>query len=781
MFTGLPLAMPTMGLLDTARLDKDAVLTEEGDFFAHLQESEVHEAPQAVAALPPAPGCLCIQLPDIMPRQATTLIAEKGLPPFLESTALLVPAKPPLSSDLQPAIPLGKLPQKPDTTPAFTVATTAQPRVEHVEKELQAPLPSTDAKPVAAIASPREFSRDAKPVHAEAVRSPAPAKNQGVPVPATQEHLPQGLPADLPVADMGQIDTDAIPIPIPIPSRPTPVAPTVGEAVLPDRGPRSQSSYPVRVEPPVARATLQSAPEVAKNAALPALPEPAVIQNQPLAVQPATNPAEQSPKEKAVILPQPAAEAIVRLPSQFGKDRISDIALVQSSPSQERRAPDTVATLANAPLSIPEISDQNAESLGNTDNPRNPPIDKTVSTVFDKVPPAAADTLPRLQTTANPLPRLPASALPGPFRVTWSPAQAPLTRLYPQPSHPEPVPTAALPTPIRPRLEQAPAPTPVDTLANLRISARTVLSAEGERQSEPVADTDIQPPAVLSREYRPLPQLPNPVMLPSEMVPARAETAFLIRLEEGPRVPRFLAPETKSDTASTVPPETTSRRQSAPLTGAIMPLEAIDLAVDVTRPVAEDISDTPQGPAQIVPLMNPGTEPAPTPVTPSGAPFGPIPGALPPIAMSMPDVAPLRSQSDRESLVSPIHHQVAQAIAQVPAGQPGRLELVLTPEDLGSLRFDMVEGAEGTSIVMSAERPETLDLMRRHLPDLVADLRQSGILGGTLSFGQWSERGQNGAQNVLATFAEAESAPTAQPPITSAPRVRSDHGLDLRL
>jgi|GEM_PF-6154020 len=83
--------------------------------------------------------------------------------------------------------------------------------------------------------------------------------------------------------------------------------------------------------------------------------------------------------------------------------------------------------------------------------------------------------------------------------------------------------------------------------------------------------------------------------------------------------------------------------------------------------------------------------------------------------------------------------QISAAIAQFSREQPGQMELTLTPETLGRVHFDMRPDGTGLAITLSAERPETLDLIRRHLPDLLAELKQAGVQAGHMSFGSWNE------------------------------------------
>lgn len=126
--------------------------------------------------------------------------------------------------------------------------------------------------------------------------------------------------------------------------------------------------------------------------------------------------------------------------------------------------------------------------------------------------------------------------------------------------------------------------------------------------------------------------------------------------------------------------------------------------------------------------------------------------------------------------------QVVETLAAQPADVPGRIELTLTPETLGKVHFDMRPEGDSLSIVLSAERADTLDLMRRHLPDLMAELKQAGIQAGSFSFSSWNE-GQRAQSSQLETPPlEATETPAAgpTPPIRPARAVSHLGGLDMR-
>lgn len=83
----------------------------------------------------------------------------------------------------------------------------------------------------------------------------------------------------------------------------------------------------------------------------------------------------------------------------------------------------------------------------------------------------------------------------------------------------------------------------------------------------------------------------------------------------------------------------------------------------------------------------------------------------------------------------------AQIVPQAQRAEAGPVEVLLTPEDLGSVRFQIHQQADSVRVVLSVERPETLELVRRHADQLIQEFRQAGFSGATLSFGSWSQQG----------------------------------------
>ncbi len=100
------------------------------------------------------------------------------------------------------------------------------------------------------------------------------------------------------------------------------------------------------------------------------------------------------------------------------------------------------------------------------------------------------------------------------------------------------------------------------------------------------------------------------------------------------------------------------------------------------------------------------------------------------------DEAPKQNAAERaradlpaaRSVIQQITHSVSRPNAE------GVIEVRLQPEELGRVRLTMVAAEAGLNIQVTAERPETLDLIRRHIDMFESDLRDQGFDGMSFSF-----------------------------------------------
>ena len=132
------------------------------------------------------------------------------------------------------------------------------------------------------------------------------------------------------------------------------------------------------------------------------------------------------------------------------------------------------------------------------------------------------------------------------------------------------------------------------------------------------------------------------------------------------------------------------------------------------------------------------------------------------------------------SVANPV---TAAVIAAIPAASAGtdRVELTLSPEELGRVQMEFRADGDEMRVFLTAERPETLDLLRRHADQLAAELRQAGYSGASLSFGAWGQpqgEARHAGQNGPVLRAESQ---ISIPADAFQSRNVSAQGLDLRV
>ncbi|WP_186827235.1 flagellar hook-length control protein FliK [Paracoccus aurantiacus] len=124
--------------------------------------------------------------------------------------------------------------------------------------------------------------------------------------------------------------------------------------------------------------------------------------------------------------------------------------------------------------------------------------------------------------------------------------------------------------------------------------------------------------------------------------------------------------------------------------------------------------------------------------------------------------------------------QVAEAIVLAEPGS-AETELTLAPDELGKVRFAIIHTDTGISISITAERADTLALLRRHAEILAAELLQSGLAGASIEFGTSDQR--RGERKGFGKEAHRSATDTNYAPAVAVrPSVPRGSGrLDLRL
>lgn len=126
--------------------------------------------------------------------------------------------------------------------------------------------------------------------------------------------------------------------------------------------------------------------------------------------------------------------------------------------------------------------------------------------------------------------------------------------------------------------------------------------------------------------------------------------------------------------------------------------------------------------------------------------------------------------------------RLAEALAPF-ADRP--VELTLSPEELGRVRMTLTTQDGTLTLTIQADRPETIDLMRRHIDQLAQDFRDLGFTNLNFSFGQdgtaaGNRQAQERADQMPENLPENRVAHTTRAPDRRAPP-GAGGGLDLRL
>lgn len=213
-----------------------------------------------------------------------------------------------------------------------------------------------------------------------------------------------------------------------------------------------------------------------------------------------------------------------------------------------------------------------------------------------------------------------------------------------------------------------------------------------------------------------------------------------------------------------------------PVPEATAPTEAAESVEPASPPARAE-------PPVVVPDRS--AQPAPGPANASAAP---LPAMVAPVGDSVPNILRaadivLPANPALTPTTPPVQVQIMQAVSS-----GGTVtELRLMPEELGHVRIDMRHEGDRLVMSVSAERQDTLDLLRRHAGELAAELRAAGHSGLDLSFGRWSGPGaETGGRSAGDPAADAPwlavEASSQQPaPAAESLSYRPASGLYLRI
>jgi len=340
--------------------------------------------------------------------------------------------------------------------------------------------------------------------------------------------------------------------------------------------------------------------------------------------------------------------------------------------------------------------------------------------------------------------------------------------------------------------------------------AKAVLSREDRNPVKPVGRGAALPAQSLVMPTRPdatgaaitIDQLdlPEPPLTPSKARPGAPDAAPNTTAN---RVPKAHA---KAPRAARQNGEQTASQPSR-ATVSVPPIAAPVAVATVTAggsPARAGRPDSTRGPKDRVqiaePVLAPREQPREMPIRsalPPAPPPGPGPGAgvarhalQGATSTEVPGfpVPPTQPQGPAPAAMSPplvvergLLPQIVQAVT--PGAAPGTMEVMLDPPELGRVEIVLELSEQTVRATLTAERPATGELIRRHMDQLAEQFREAGFEDIDLNFSdRRAGHGRPGdaEPDIAATLVEERSATLAKPrPMRPAPA--GTDGMDLRL
>jgi hypothetical protein len=145
------------------------------------------------------------------------------------------------------------------------------------------------------------------------------------------------------------------------------------------------------------------------------------------------------------------------------------------------------------------------------------------------------------------------------------------------------------------------------------------------------------------------------------------------------------------------------------------------------------------------------------------------------------------SQTTAPLLGAAVQHLGAQLVAGLSSPKPGVTEISLSPEELGTVKLRLqtdTQNPDRMVVMLSFDRPETMDLFRRNADQLAEVIRSAGYSGVDIGFAQHGQDGRPQAgktANPEAVQAALPDVETLDSPVSQRRPHLAGSGLDLRL
>lgn len=128
---------------------------------------------------------------------------------------------------------------------------------------------------------------------------------------------------------------------------------------------------------------------------------------------------------------------------------------------------------------------------------------------------------------------------------------------------------------------------------------------------------------------------------------------------------------------------------------------------------------------------------------------------------------------------------IPRQLAEVANASNGKsVDIALSPEELGRVKLSVTQTDHGVVVNILAERPDTLDLLRRHIDQLNQELKSLGYQNPEFSFSNEGDRSsfeQDHAPPEGALPADESPASASQSATDGSENLRPQTGLDIRL
>ena len=238
------------------------------------------------------------------------------------------------------------------------------------------------------------------------------------------------------------------------------------------------------------------------------------------------------------------------------------------------------------------------------------------------------------------------------------------------------------------------------------VPSAAVPAPPGGPLASPAHEASVEEPAAAEPPAMTGPALTLPLIGAPAQARAQPAAEIIIALPVGvvPRVAPTRGAPDAHPTAMETNADTMSWLEPADIVGPELPVPPSSARADAIAPSARP--PPPPGPVPEVAALSLGSMPVTAPTVQPGAAAGPAPTAPP----------------------SPVRQVLPLAIAMLIApGSAPTLTITLEPGEMGRLEIRIGRDAQGTTLRLIAERPETTALMQRDARELQHGLAQSGI------------------------------------------------------